>query len=181
MARNVEIKARLKNRDAVFAVLTRLSDRLPETIKQRDYFFQCDGARLKLRIFESGQGELIRYEREDRAMARCSQYQIVRTPDPFILLDILTRTLGRTGEVKKTRELYMIGQTRVHLDRVEGLGDFLELEVVLRAEQSEAEGQEIAGGVLKELGIEKEQLVAEAYVDLLERSRPYSDSAAPVR
>ncbi len=181
MPRNVEIKARLKNRDAVLAVLAGLSDRPPETIKQHDYFFQCDDARLKLRVFESGHGELIRYEREDRASARCSQYQIVRTPDPFILLDILTQTLGRSGEVKKTRVLYMIGQTRVHMDQVEGLGDFLELEVVLRPEQSEVEGQRIAEHLQHELGIGKDQFVAEAYVDLLKRSRLSSESASPVR
>lgn len=137
MARNVEIKARLKNRDAVLSVLGRLSDRPPEIIKQHDFFFRCEDARLKLRIFESGEGELIRYEREDRASARCSRYQIARTPDPLILLDILTRALGCTGEVKKTRVLHMIGQTRVHIDQVEALGDFLEWEVVLRPEQSE--------------------------------------------
>ena len=181
MGRNVEIKARLKNRDAVLAILARMSDGPSQIIKQHDYFFRSNGARLKLRVFESGEGELIRYEREDRASARCSQYQIARTPDPLILLDILTGTLGRTGEVKKTRVLYTIGQTRVHIDQVERLGDFLELEVVLRPEQSEAEGRIIAEGLLKELGIEKDQLVAEAYVDLLERSRLYSDSAAAVQ
>lgn len=167
MPRNVEIKARLKNLDAVLAILARMSEGLSQIIKQHDFFFHSDGARLKLRVFESGEGELIQYEREDRASARCSQYQIARTPDPFILLDILTRALGHMGEVKKTRELYMIGQTRVHIDQVEGLGDFLELEVVLRAEQSEAEGQRIAEGWLNELGIDKDQLIAQAYVDLL--------------
>jgi predicted adenylyl cyclase CyaB len=96
-------------------------------------------------------------------------YLIARTSDPQILLDILTKTLGRTGVVRKTRTLYLIGQTRVHLDRVEGLGDFLELEVVLRREQAESEGRTIAEALLSSLGIDKEQLIAEAYVDLLAR------------
>lgn len=42
---------------------------------------------------------------------------------------VLSEALGVQGVVKKERRLYMVGQTRVHLDRVEGLGDFLELEV----------------------------------------------------
>ena len=180
MGRNVEIKAWLKDRDAVVGVLARISDGPPQRIKQHDYFFRSDRARLKLRVFESGDGELIEYEREDRASARCSQYRIARTPDAFVLLEVLTGTLGRAGEVRKTRLLFMVGATRVHVDEVEGLGNFLELEVVLRPEQSEAEGERIAEGLLTELGIERDQLVAEAYVDLLERSCLHSDSAATV-
>ena len=75
--------------------------------------------------------------------------------------------MGCIGEVKKTRILYLIGQTRVHIDRVDGLGDFLELEVVLRPDQSEDQGKQIAEELLTELGIGKNQLIAEAYVDLL--------------
>jgi predicted adenylyl cyclase CyaB len=69
--------------------------------------------------------------------------------------------------VKKTRTLYLVGQTRVHIDQVEGLGEFLELEVVLRPEQTDAEGESIAAALLSEFGIDKQQLIAEAYVDLL--------------
>lgn len=167
MPRNVETKAKLQNRDAILSVLEKKSDAAPETIIQHDFFFRCREGRLKLRIFEAGGGELIRYERQDVAAARCSQYQIARTSDPEILLDILTRTLGRIGEVSKTRVLYRIGQTRVHVDRVEGLGDFLELEVVLCPDQTESEGQRIAEDLLRDLGIEKEELVAPAYIDLL--------------
>jgi predicted adenylyl cyclase CyaB len=173
MPRNVEIKAVLKDRDAVLAAVASKSDGPPETIVQHDFFFRCSEGRLKLRVFESGDGELIQYEREDTAHVRSSRYRIARTSDPDVLLDILTQTLGRVGEVKKTRILYLIGQTRVHIDRVEGLGDFLELEVVLRSGQSEDEGQRITEKLLAELGIEKQELIAEAYVDLLVRQKSH--------
>jgi predicted adenylyl cyclase CyaB len=173
MPTNIEIKATLTNRIAAETAAARLSDAGPETIHQEDFFFGCDGARLKLRIFAPDRGELIRYERADAANARGSHYLIARTPDPQILLDILTVTLGRIGMVKKTRTLYLIGQTRVHIDEVGGLGEFLELEVVLRPGQSEVEGESIAMALLRELGIGQEQLIAEAYVDLLARqARP---------
>jgi len=167
MPRNVEIKAILKDRVAVLAAVASKSDSPPETIVQHDFFFRCSEGRLKLRVFEPGRGELIRYQREDVADARSSHYQIARTSDPEALLDILTQALGRVGEVKKTRILYRIGQTRVYIDRVEDLGDFLELEVVLPPDQSEEAGKRIAEELLRELGIEKSELVAEAYVDLL--------------
>jgi predicted adenylyl cyclase CyaB len=169
MPSNVEIKAILKNRPRVEAIAAQLSDAGPEVILQEDIFFRCDGARLKLRILGPERGELIRYERADVADTRCSRYRIARTSDPQVLLDILTRTLGRTGVVKKTRTLYLIGQTRVHLDQVQDLGDFLELEVVLRPPQSESEGKNIAEALLSSFKIDRQQLVGEAYIDLLAR------------
>jgi len=172
MPQNVEIKALLRDRAAALATVASKSDGPPETILQHDFFFRWSEGRLKLRVFESGNGELIQYKREDTADARSSHYRITRTSDPEVLLDILTQTLGCVGEVKKTRILYLIGQTRVHIDRVEGLGDFLELEVVLRPGQSEDEGKRIAGKLLAELGIEKQELIAEAYVDLLSSASP---------
>ena len=81
--------------------------------------------------------------------------------------EILTAALGRTGVVKKRRVLYLIGQARVHIDEVQGLGDFLELEVVLQPGQSEFEGKNIVTALLAEFGITQNELVAEAYVDLL--------------
>jgi predicted adenylyl cyclase CyaB len=167
MPSNIEIKARLQDRTAAEATAARLSGAAPEVIHQEDFFFNCDGARLKLRILASDHGELIRYERADVADIRRSRYLIARTADPQILLDILTQTLGRAGVVKKARALYRVGQTRVHVDQVEGLGDFLELEVVLRPGQSDAEGELIAEQLLREFAIDKPQLVAVAYVDLL--------------
>jgi len=169
MPTNIEIKAVLTNRAATEAAAFRLSDTGPETIHQADFFFHSDQSRLKLRVFASDRGELIRYERTDVPDVRGSHYLIARTSDPQILLEILQAALGSTGVVKKTRTLYLIGQTRVHIDEVNGLGEFLELEVVLREGQSEAEGKKVANALLAEFGIGKEQLLAEAYVDLLAR------------
>ncbi|MCU1298380.1 MAG: putative adenylate cyclase [Acidobacteriaceae bacterium] len=169
MPANVEIKAILRNRPTVEAIAARLSDSGPEIIHQHDIFFRCETARLKLRILGPARAELIRYERSDVAEVRSSRYSIAHTTDPQVLLDILTQTLGQTGSVKKTRTLYLIGQTRVHLDQVDGLGDFTELEVVLRPGQSEADAKNIAAKLLSHFGIEHQHLIAEAYVDLLAR------------
>jgi len=118
----------------------------------------------------SERGELIRYERSDVADARCSRYLIARTTDPEVLKEILSKTLGITGVVRKTRTLYLIGQTRVHIDEVRGLGTFLELEVVLRDAQTETEGKAIAESLMCEFGINKQQLIPETYIDLIGRA-----------
>jgi predicted adenylyl cyclase CyaB len=81
--------------------------------------------------------------------------------------------------VKKTRILFLIGQTRVHIDTVEGLGDFLELEVVLRPEQTEDDGRKIAEALLSEFGIKNDQLIAKAYVDLLANLPSHSGATIP--
>jgi predicted adenylyl cyclase CyaB len=176
MPANIEIKARLADPVAAEAVAIRLSDFGPELIHQEDVFFNAEAVRLKLRIFAPDCGELIRYERADTAGARLSQYSIAATSDPQALLEILSKILGVAGVVKKDRTLYLVGQTRIHIDRVEDLGDFLELEVVLRPGQSAAEAKVIAEALLFEFGIGADQLIGEAYIDLLSgRARASSE------
>jgi predicted adenylyl cyclase CyaB len=174
MPSNIEIKAVLRDRPAAEAIAGGLSGGAPEILHQVDVFFRSTEARLKLRILGPDRGELIRYQRANLAEVRPSRYVIARTPDPAILLDILANALHQAGTVKKTRQLYLVGQTRIHIDAVEGLGDFLEFEVVLRPGQSEAEGRQIAPDLLARFWIQPDQLLAEAYVDLLaaRRSQP---------
>jgi hypothetical protein len=76
MPSNIEIKAVLTGRAAAEAIAIRLSDSLPEIIHQEDFFFACNGARLKLRIFSADRGELIHYERSNQREARRSEYAI---------------------------------------------------------------------------------------------------------
>jgi predicted adenylyl cyclase CyaB len=83
---------------------------------------------------------------------------------------VLELAYGIRGIVKKTRYLYLVGQTRVHLDDVEDLGSFMELEVMLQEGQSEAEGQAIAEDLMERLGVARSDLLEGAYMDLLESS-----------
>jgi len=168
MPANIEIKAKLTDRSKALATAVNLADSGPETIQQEDVFFRCDGARLKLRIFDATHGELIRYQREDCAEVRRSHYTLARTSDPEALRGILAETLGIIGVVKKTRTFYLAGQTRIHIDQVEGLGDFLEFEVVLSEGQDDEDGKRIAKDLLEEFEIGREALLANAYIDMLQ-------------
>ena len=124
--------------------------------------------RLKLRQFADGTAELIGYTRCDQAEPAESGYTRtpIPQPDPFLLA--MRSTVGIRGVVDKRRDLFMIGPTRVHLDRVDRLGTFLELEVVLQPEQTFEQGRQVAEALLGQLGIQPEQLVSPAYIDLLE-------------
>ena len=80
---------------------------------------------------------------------------------------MLAASLGVRGVVRKQRLLYLVGNTRIHLDQVEGLGDFLEFEVVLSENDTLEQGQSIATELMTKLGIEAADLIEGAYIDLL--------------
>ncbi|RFF27614.1 MULTISPECIES: class IV adenylate cyclase [unclassified Wenzhouxiangella] len=176
MARNIEIKARVADPGQMARRISSVAEEGPWTIKQDDTFFACKSGRLKLRDFGNGNGELIFYRRPDQAGPGHSEYRITPTEDPEGLRAVLAEALGVTGRVRKQRELYLAGRSRIHLDRVEGLGDFMELEVVLSDKESSATGEAEARFLMERLQIAKEDLVEVAYVDMLEEVPASSDN-----
>lgn len=172
MARNVEIKVRLPGAAAAADVLARattLADGPPEHLEQHDSFYRAAHGRLKLRRFVDGSAELIHYQRADGTGARLSDYVRVPVPAASVaaLHEALTRAHGSAGELVKQRTLLHVGQTRVHLDAVQGLGPFVELEVVLHDTQSTDDGAAVAEALLAQLGLAGAERIACAYVDLL--------------
>ncbi len=167
MPSNSEIKARVTDPAALRRRLEALTGGNAQLLIQEDVFFRVPSGRLKLRTFDEHTGERIAYQRQDRDGPRLSTYTIAPTSNPAGLRRILNDVLGVTGIVRKQRELFLIGATRVHLDRVEGLGDFVELEVVLQEGQSEADGERIARALMADLKIAEDSLIAGAYIDLL--------------
>uniref|UniRef100_A0A914IBT3 CYTH domain-containing protein n=1 Tax=Globodera rostochiensis TaxID=31243 RepID=A0A914IBT3_GLORO len=160
MPRNVEIKAVVDNLDELSRRVDAVcGEAAAELLVQEDTFFHAPkGGRLKLREFRKA--ELIFYDRADVEGAKLSDY--VKTEEA------LSRAIGISGIVRKTRTVFIYkGQTRVHLDRVDGLGDFLEFEVCLTDDQTVQEGQQIADDLLHLLNVRKCALVKGAYFDHL--------------
>lgn len=174
MPRNIEIKARIDSVEAVLPRARALADGPPEQLQQDDSFYGVLHGRLKLRRFDDASAELIAYERADTTAARSSDY--VRVPvagaDADALHQALARSCGLQGRVRKTRWLLRAGATRIHLDRVQGLGDFIELEVVLQDGDSDAEGAATAEALMQALGLAAAPRVAAAYRDLLAAAAP---------
>ena len=167
MARNVEIKARIESIDSVLPRAATLADHGPIEIVQDDTFFICEKGRLKLRVLSPNEGQLIFYQRADHRGPKESFYLISPTSSPDTLRQCLSLAYGQAGRVRKHRTLYLAGRTRIHLDRVEGLGDFLELEVVLHEGETMEAGQAVARDLMQQMGILPDQLIEGAYVDLL--------------
>lgn len=167
MSRNVEIKARVADLARIEPRARAIATEGPIDLAQDDTFFSCARGRLKLREFPDGRGELIHYFRDDDRGPKVSDYLITPTDAPDLLRESLARALGIVGRVRKRRRLYLVDRTRIHLDRVEGLGDFVELEVVLAENESLQDGTTVARHIMSELGIAQDQLVEAAYVDLM--------------
>ena len=167
MPSNVELKAKVHNLPGLLDRARNLADGPPEIIHQKDTFFQVPIGRLKLRDFCDGTGVLIRYNRPDTTGPKVSDYAISPTADPESLEKLLVGALPVIGVVTKTRTLLLAGRTRIHIDEVEGLGWFMELEVVLGEGDQVAAGEEEARRLLADLGISTDDLVEGAYLDLL--------------
>lgn len=165
--KNIEIKARLHDLRATQEIIANYCPNHESIENQVDTFFKTESGRLKLRETK-GKSVLIFYDREDSIEPTKSDIIISTVDDLDALKSILTKSLGIRGIVKKTRTLYLYGQTRIHLDNVEGLGDFIELEVVLEEIQTIEDGNLIASDLMNKLNIQKGELIDVAYIDLIE-------------
>lgn len=167
MAKNIEIKAKLKDISETKERARKLTNSDGECIVQRDTFFYCDTGRLKLREFVDGSGQLISYHREDTTDAVPSDYLIYKTDSTANLRETLAKTLKIKGEVRKTRHLYLAGRTRIHIDDVESLGSFIELEVVLESGEDQKLATQEAIELMAHLEISETDLIHIAYIDLI--------------
>jgi adenylate cyclase class IV len=181
VARNVEIKARVDDLAAVRRKASAIASGPAEQFTHIDTFFVVPKGRLKVREFADGSGELIGYDRPDDAGPKLSAYSIATCHSARETCDALGRALTVRGQVKKRRELFVVGRTRVHLDEVEGLGSFVELEVVLRDGEPADAGEREASELMDVLNISSTQLVADAYIDILDGARDRDPEPHAVR
>ena len=176
--KNLELKA-------VAPDLARLRRRLrtlgavrePAPLDQVDWYFVVPRGRLKLRQRKGERAaELIFYLRADAPRARASEYQTLPTSDPAGMLRIL-RTMFPAGVcVRKRRDLWMHAGTRVHLDRVGGLGTFVEVEVPFGRDSALA--RRTMQELIDALRIQPGDVLSCSYADLLARRRVHDKPAS---
>jgi predicted adenylyl cyclase CyaB len=168
VGRNIELKARISDPGHFADSLGRLNVESEQDLHQLDTFFRVPSGRLKLREFGDGTAELIHYHRSDRSEPKLSTYHRVAISDAVGARTVLAEALGVRGTVKKRRKVLLLGRTRIHVDQVEGLGYFVEFEVVLNEDDPLSVAEHTAADLLRTLGIPSDDLVAGAYIDLLE-------------
>jgi predicted adenylyl cyclase CyaB len=129
---NFEFKARLHEESKIRATLKRLRARFLGTDHQIDTYFRVPSGRLKIRRGRI-ENALIFYQRTNTARARRSTIDIMLLPRRNSVRTILARSLGILAVVEKRREIYFSGNVKIHLDRVRGLGKFMEVEAITKS------------------------------------------------
>jgi adenylate cyclase class 2 len=129
---NFEFKARMKNEKYIRAVLKRLRARFVGTDRQIDTYFRVHPGRLKIREGRI-ENALIYYRRSNTPRARRATIEMMLLPRRNSVRTILSSALGVMGVVNKRREIYFSGRVKIHLDRVRGLGKFIEVEAISRS------------------------------------------------
>ena len=163
--RNLEYKARIGDLKPYQAKARALGADLWGDLRQTDTYFAVPNGRLKLRETAGLQGELIFYERDEDGADRASDYEVSRTTEPAVLRELLGAALGVLAVVKKRRTLLVLDGARIHLDNVEGLGSFLELEVPVH-DGDDTPARERINRLLDELGLTWAQCIRASYLDL---------------
>ena len=169
---NVEIKARCNNPDVIKKYLKENKAEFKGTDHQTDTYFNVTNGRLKLREGNI-ENNLIFYHRPDRPDAKESHFQLVKVADSAGLKKVLSESLGIKAVIEKKREIYFITNVKFHIDEVEGLGNFVEIEASnLYQNTPKEELQRQCNFYLDELKIQQQDLIADSYSDmLLEKSK----------
>jgi len=174
----VEIKARCTDMDRIRNLLSGLGARLMTVETQTDTFYNAADGRLKLRRSRSG-NLLIGYHRPDLAGPKHCLLGLYETSDAEGLDKALSRALGIRAVVRKEREIFIQGNVKIHLDQVETLGSFLEIEVLGHQGLDSVESlRSICEEYMERLDVKPGDLVQAAYVDLLEKSLDKGDRSS---
>ncbi|MDZ7373975.1 MAG: class IV adenylate cyclase [candidate division KSB1 bacterium] len=168
---NVEVKLRVADLRPVLERARAAGASFQWQRRQEDVFFAVPRGRLKLRREEGSVPHLVAYFREDRPEARESRYVIVPCPEAELLQAALESTVGIAAVVRKKRTLLTWRTVRIHLDEVEGLGPFVELEAVVSGREGAEEGRRELESLLEKLDLLRAERLPCAYVDLLCQGR----------
>lgn len=164
---NIEIKSKCDNPAFIRNYLLQHGAIFKGLDEQTDTYFNVLRGRFKLREGNI-ENNLIFYEREDQHGPKSSNFHLLKVTDSNGLKEILKRSIGIKVEVKKKREIYYIENVKFHIDEVPGLGSFIEIEAGnLLADVSKKKLKEQCDFYMKEFGINKEDLIAESYSDML--------------
>jgi adenylate cyclase class 2 len=164
---NVEIKARCADHESIRRMLRHRKAEFIGKDHQVDTYFLAGSGRLKLRE-GTIENNLIWYRREDLSGPRTSYCRLFKTDSGSALKEILEQALGILVVVDKEREIYFVGNVKIHLDRVSGLGNFLEIEAQSEAgDLSEETLYRQCTGLMDEFGIDTGDLVSKSYSDLI--------------
>lgn len=177
---NLELKAIDRDPEGSREICEGLGAETKGVLVQEDTYFDVPRGRLKLRRERGVSAHLIAYERSNDSGQRQSRYRIVEVKDDLELEAALAGALGITVVVRKARQLFLYKGVRIHLDRVDGLGNFIEFEGVATPENSDlARFEALLANLRHSLGIQEADLIGRSYSDLaLASTKPSAKNSA---
>ena len=168
MSLNLEMKAKLSSADAAHDVARRVADGPPRILKQTDTYFSVGIGRLKLRQCTDVGDELIYYLRPDLAGNKQCMYWRCPVESSEQTRKNLGEACGIDATVRKTRTLLFRENVRIHIDCVDGLGDFLEFEAVLTEESDRSRSQALLDMLAQAFNLRPEQYMRQSYRELVQ-------------
>ena len=170
MPTNLELKARFSSPLNAQRIARGLHARRIGILKQRDVYYCVPKGRVKLRTVVSGKSELIVYRRADARSSRYSDYLVIPLSAPKTTNQLCTTLFGVLVEVRKTRLLYLYENARIHIDKVEGLGSFVEFEVIVQRGKQQA--RLLMKKLIEAFKISPDNILGVSYSDLLLKKKP---------
>jgi adenylate cyclase, class 2 len=165
---NLEIKAQLPDWESTRHAVRHVATQRLGHQQQTDTYFHCRQGRLKLREIQGQVAQLIWYERPDTSRPKTSRYQLVEVGEAGPLRNLLATAWGIRGTVKKCREIYLYQNVRIHLDRVEELGTFLELEAVVDEGGNWDAAEQLVQELMERLNISPSLLLKTSYGEMVD-------------
>ncbi|MFW6282897.1 MAG: class IV adenylate cyclase [Minisyncoccales bacterium] len=165
--KNIEIKAKSENPEKIREILKSKKAEFKGVDHQIDTYFKINSGRLKLREGNI-ENHLIHYNRADKEGPKQSDITLFKTDPQSSLKEILTKALGILVIVDKKRRIYFIDNVKFHIDTVEKLGTFIEIEAISKNNNIEEKKLlEQCNYYIDLLEISKEDLISKSYSDLL--------------
>jgi len=162
---NVEFKAELRDLPLARSICLALGAMPIATLEQTDTYYKLPAGRLKRREVPEEPTQYIFYHRPDRTQAKLSQFTIYNESEAMLLYGV--HNLPEWLRVKKSRELLMLDNVRIHLDRVDGLGVFLEFEALVSPSNHVGRCHEALAILRRELSTVLGEPISCGYSDLL--------------
>jgi predicted adenylyl cyclase CyaB len=165
MPQNLELKARISSMSEAIHTARSLRMRFKGILRQRDIYYCVPQGRLKLRIVNAGKAEMIYYNRPNKKGRRYSDYHILPVTNPKLANNLFKAALGQRVVINKKRRLFLYKNARIHIDIVQGLGGFIEFEVLVNHGKSQA--QLLMKRLSENFKIKNPATIGTSYSDLL--------------
>jgi len=164
---NIEIKAFCRNQNEIREILESKNADFKGKDHQVDTYFNVHYGRLKLREGNI-ENHLIHYQRDDQEGPKQSDVLLFKSQPGTTLKEILTRSMGILVVVDKKREIYFLDNVKFHLDQVQGLGSFAEIEAIdTDGSLGREKLLEQCKYYLQLFNIDQEDLIPVSYSDLM--------------